>query len=153
VTINHTLANAGSAAAGAGRVGYYLSTDATITAADTLLGASSFSAVAANGSVGLSGTVTLPDNLPDGTYYIGVIGDYTDAVEETSNANNASQGVAIAVAGPPIIDLSEHVTSVSTASVGAGGSVTVNHTLSNLGSSASGAGNVGYFLSSDSTIT
>ena len=54
-------------------------------------------------------SVTLPGNLAPGTYYIGGIADYTNAVSESNESNNTYNTVAITVTAPAKPDLSEYV--------------------------------------------
>jgi hypothetical protein len=97
-TVSHHLQNVGNAAAGGSSSRIYLSTDSTITTSDTVLSTLSYPAALAAGSFTAdTQTVTVPGNLAPGTYYIGLIADYNDAVVESNNSNNASAGVALTV--------------------------------------------------------
>ena len=69
--------------------------------------------------------MTLPGNLAPGTYYIGGIADYNNALAESNETNNTYNVVQITVTAPPARPLSEYV-SVSSTTVAAGGSVTVD---------------------------
>ena len=105
VTVAYTISNSGSAKASAGDIGFYISTDSTITTDDTLVVyANAFDAVPADGALPLTTQITLPGALADGTYYIGVIADIGNDVTETNESNNASAGVSFVVAGgsPPV---------------------------------------------------
>jgi len=89
--IGFTINNAGTAAAGTSVSGIYLSTDAVITSADTLLATSNTPALAAASSDSESASFTLPGNLPNaGTYYLGVLADSTNTVAEAKEANNTA---------------------------------------------------------------
>jgi len=68
--------NAGSVAAGPFRIGVYLSTNTFIGQFDRLVGTCTRTvSLAAGASAGCGGTVTIPDDLAPGTYYLGVIAD------------------------------------------------------------------------------
>ncbi len=74
----------------------YLSTDSTITTADTLLGSVSESSLAAGASVAISNmpiALSAPANA--GTYYLGVIADPAGAITEASESNNVSNVVPV----------------------------------------------------------
>ncbi|MFC1800233.1 right-handed parallel beta-helix repeat-containing protein [Candidatus Eisenbacteria bacterium] len=70
--------------------GYYLSTDAVITAADVLLASSpGVSELDAHGDTLFSDTVlTIPPGIATGEYYIGVLADNSGAVAEDDETNN-----------------------------------------------------------------
>ena len=94
-SISFTINNAGAGAAAASTTGIYLSTDSTITSADTLVMSVATAALAAGGSVTQGTTLTLPGNLTPGTYYLGVLADYSSQLGETNETNNASNTVAV----------------------------------------------------------
>lgn len=101
VIFHQEIFNSGGTASGAGNIGYYISTDSTITINDTLIVyANLFDAVPANGSTGAQyNTVTLPTGLTPGTYYVGIIVDKDNSVAESNDNNNASVGRAITITG------------------------------------------------------
>jgi len=74
-------------------VSVYLSTDNTITTADTLLGSVSESPLAAGASIAVSIPITLAARA--GTYYLGAIADPAGAVTEASESNNVSNVVPV----------------------------------------------------------
>ena len=83
-------ANIGGTAAGAFRIGLYLSTDATITTADLLFAWCPKSSLAAGSSVSCSSpSIPIPSSVAPGTYYIGMIADDQYAVTESDETNNA----------------------------------------------------------------
>lgn len=106
-TINVTTANSGTAAAVTSVTGVYLSTDATITSADSQLGSVNVAGLAASTSSASAPSVTLPVGLVTGTYYLGAIADSTSVVTEgnagnTGESNNAKIGNAIQISGVPV---------------------------------------------------
>jgi hypothetical protein len=113
-------------------VNYYLSTDATITTADTLIGSRVVSgALAAGASSSATTTVTVPGALVPGTYYIGVIADATNAQVETNETNNALAGATIIVS--PNVDLVISALSTSSTSIKVGSSFSITDTEKNIG--------------------
>lgn len=71
-------------------VGYYLSTNDTITTADWLLGSTSLT-FNRNTVLTWKKTLTIPSNLTSGqTYWLGAIVDYTNALVEGDENNNAT---------------------------------------------------------------
>lgn len=97
-TITSSTKNQGNASSGVTtQTGFYLSTDATITSSDTLLGSASISSLPVGNSVQTSTTVTVPSNQARGTYYLGAIADYTGLVPELNEGNNNLTGMTIQV--------------------------------------------------------
>jgi Ca2+-binding RTX toxin-like protein len=94
-TVSYHITNVGTAAAAASTTGIYLSADTNINTADTLLTTFSTPSLTAGGSDNENVLLPLPGNLAPGTYYIGVIADYNGQIPESSEANNASNAVAI----------------------------------------------------------
>ena len=69
--------------------GFYLSTDAVITTADTYLDGNSNAALAAGATFTWGApSVTIPAGTPNGSYYIGILVDRTNAVCESTETNN-----------------------------------------------------------------
>lgn len=88
VTIEYTFSNLGTSRIDF-NIGYYLSTDATISTGDTRL-ATNTGAYAGAGSTGTyTKTLTIPSSTATGTYYLGLIVDYNNAVTESNESNNA----------------------------------------------------------------
>ena len=111
-------------------------TDANITTSDTLLTTVASPALAVTGAAGYYDvqnlSVTLPGNLAPGTYYIGGIADYTNAVSESNEGNNTYNTVAITVTAPAKPDLSEYV-AVGKTTLAAGASTAITTYDINLG--------------------
>src|SRR5262249_60028 len=84
--ISYHIKNVGLASTPSGFfAGAYLSTDPTVTTADTLLGFQFFGSLAAGASTSGTISVDLPSGLTLGaTYYLGVIADDTFAVSESN---------------------------------------------------------------------
>jgi len=71
-------------------LGYYISTNATITTTDTLIGTDTVT-VTRDTPDTVRKTITLPNNLaPNTNYYLGVIIDNNDSVAEWTEENNTS---------------------------------------------------------------
>jgi len=91
-SVDYWLVNFGKGTAAASTSGLYISTDATITTADTLLTTIGSAGLTANGTAGYYDhqtiTLNLPGSLAPGTYYIGGIADYTNGVAEGNEGNN-----------------------------------------------------------------
>ncbi|MGA8145945.1 MAG: CARDB domain-containing protein, partial [Gallionellaceae bacterium] len=157
LTVTDTVANQGTSPTSASsfRVNYYLSTDATITAADTLLGGRNITSIAAGATNTASTLVSVPAGLAPGVYYLGEIVDSGNAQPETNKANNALATVTITVTAAGGVDLVPTSISAGTSSVPVGGNFTVTDTVANQGISATSASSfrVNYYLSTDTTIT
>jgi hypothetical protein len=73
----------------------YLSTDSTITTADTLVVSITGSSLADGGSIPISKAIELSAPGNAGTYYLGVIADPLGAITESSESNNVSNVVPV----------------------------------------------------------
>ena len=154
-TVTDTTANTGAGGAGPSTTRYYLSTDSTITAADTLLtGTRAVLGLDAGSDDADSVTVTVPVSLTVGTYYLGACADDQAAVTESDETNNCqaatSSTVEVTAALPDLV-----VTSVGAppASAVQGGNVAATDTTTNQGPVTAGASTTRYYLSTDDTIT
>ena len=142
---NHALATVSSPAA---TLRYYRSSDATITSADTEVGADSIDALAAAATSAQTATDS-PSTA--GTYYYGacivVAGD-------SVTGNDCSASVQVDVEAR-VFDLSVTAFSVSDSSIFAGESINLTATVGNASSEMhpSLAATLKYYRSSDATIT
>lgn len=96
-SVSATVKNQGQAAAGSFVVRFYLSTDATITTSDVLLGSKTVNSLKVGASTTVNGNMTVPSTTAVGTYFIGVIVDPANSVAETDEGNNARAGNTISV--------------------------------------------------------
>ena len=165
LTANFKIQNTG-ADAQPFRVAFYLSKDTTITTSDRLLGISDLEAIAANTlTTTFSKTLSLPGYadsfwVKGGTdsYYIGMIVDSLNAVSEPNESNNTNRGSSLdwdSVQINTVLPQSDLKGTFFDAdkSFVAGGSLTTSFQVQNVGIAAAAAFRVGFYLSSDSTIT
>ncbi|MGH6751645.1 MAG: CARDB domain-containing protein [Bradyrhizobium sp.] len=156
-SLDYWLVNFGKASASGSTTGIYVSTDATITSADILLTTIGSTGLAANGASGYYDhqtlTLTMPSGLAPGTYYIGAIADYTSAVTEGNEANNNYEATRIVVTGPAQPDLVAALDSVSSTTVAAGGSTSLDYWLVNFGKASVSGSTTGIYISTDATVT
>ncbi|MEM7198605.1 MAG: CARDB domain-containing protein, partial [Pseudomonadota bacterium] len=152
VRITYGIANAGTASASVNtQTGFYLSSDQTITTSDTFLGRES-TKLGGGGRAQESDIVRLPSNLAQGTYYIGVIGDYNNRIAESDETNNiVSQAITITASATRDITISDLALSTTTAHAGA--IIDASFTASTRGGAIAKTVKHGYYLSSDSIIT
>jgi len=141
-------------------VGFYLSNDATVTTADTLLDRATVTGPTTPGeSFGANGqSLLIPGGTTAGTRYLGMIVDDTGSVAETNENNNiAASSISVTGGGggggggggQP--DLVTSACSVSPSSIDAGGSVDVSWTERNQGDADAAAFVTKVFLSSNQT--
>ncbi len=78
-------------------VGFYLSTNSTITANDRRIGTVAVSSIGAGQSIPLTLNVSIPTTLTPRTYTIGAIADDGSVLRETSEVNNAMPGNTVLV--------------------------------------------------------
>ena len=105
ISVSAGLLNQGNAAAGLFRVGFYFSTNATITTGDVFSGFSCLlSSLTAEGTDTCGGSAPVPVTLAPGAYYFGAVIDDLGQVTESNEANN-SRGTdtgTVAVTVPPL---------------------------------------------------
>ena len=155
-TLSATVTNGGDGPAGATRIRYYRSTDATITTSGTQVGTDAITALAASGSSSESLELTAPTTT--GKYYYGAC---VDAVSDESNAaNNCSSAVTVTVPVPVTVpetkslhpDLEVTLT-VNNASQQPGATLNLSATVSNTSDGESPSTTLRYYQSTDATIT
>ena len=146
MTIADTTRNQGGGAAPGSTTTFLLSADATLDAADMVLGSRAVTALAAGASEAGSTTVTIPAGTATGTYYVFARADSGAVVPETyENNNTASRTVRV---GPDL-----QVASIdAAASAGAGGAIAVTDTTRNAGGGGATATMTRFFLSPDPTL-
>lgn len=80
--------NVGDDDAGGFWVDFYLSDNSTITSSDRRIGSVYVGWLDEDEDTDVDLDVTFPDGIPPGRYYIGVIIDATDRIDETNESNN-----------------------------------------------------------------
>ena len=148
-TLSATVRNQGSGSADPTTLRYYRSTDSAITNSDTSVGTDSVSGLNSSGSGDESISLTAPST--PGTYYYGAC---VDAVTgESDTTNNCSAAVTVVVGAAPAPDLVVDTPTVDTSAPAAGARFTLSATVRNRGSVSSGSTILGYYRSTDTTIT
>lgn len=148
ITINNTVANQGDLAAANIGVGFYLSTDAICDTGDVSLGFRTISSLADGSSNTDSTAVTLDSQTAPGSYYIIVVADPSDAVDESDETNNASDAYAITISEAPKPDLLiSNLTAPDSAVTGT--TISVVNAVANEGPGDAGSFVIQFYLSSD----
>jgi len=136
------IKNQGGQAAGSFRVGFYLSTDSTITTGDFPSWGCSYDSLAAGESSGCSGLIEIPSSLPAGLYYLGAYADTDGTITESSESNNglaAPNRITITGGSAQTYTLTLNKTGTGTGTVSGSGSyasgATVNLTATSTGGS------------------
>jgi subtilase family serine protease len=148
-TIRNAVKNYGLVSSGPFRSEFYLSSDSWITTEDTLIGMQAQGGIAATTpGPEFTSTVTIPDSIPGGTYYVGWIIDSQNAVAETNETNNVYCDMnTITIPAPPLPDLTVNTYSPPTGPVAR--TFTIRNGVKNIGSVASGSCTIEFLLSSD----
>ena len=147
-TLNVTIQNTGNAASTASTVGIYQSSDATISAADTLIATMAVPALRVGASRSVRARLIMPATA--GTYYYGAIADYNNAISESDYTDNTSGAAQVDVTPAPKPNL---VVGAANINNPAGATSTMTIAVQNVGNLKSGASKVGIYESSDATIT
>jgi subtilisin family serine protease/uncharacterized membrane protein len=130
LSVTTSIRNTSAGPAAASSLKLYLSTDAVITASDSLLGSVAFGQLD-GGATSSTQTVSVrvPLSATAGSYHVGAIADADGQVEETDETDN-TKAVAIRLALPDLTVPSVTFTSAATAP---GASIGVTHTIRNVG--------------------
>ena len=151
ISANCTIANISGTLAQSSSVGYYLSTDATLSANDVLLGSSYGYSLGGNQSAYQAAYLSVPTSVAVGNYYLLFVADYQNQVAESNETNNtASLGLSIIA---PYVDLTIQQPYLSTYSTTPGSSVGLSCYVTNQGNATASSSNVGYYLSADATLS
>ena len=147
ISVTDTTKNVGGGEAGASLTQILLSANGTLDASDILAGSRSVPALAAGASSSGAVTVTIPQALAAGVWYIIARADSESAVTETSEGNNtASRSIKIGA------DLT--VTSLVSAPAGAapGQTISITDTTKNAGAAAVGPSVTYIYFSNNGSI-
>ena len=141
IAVADTTRNQGGGNADASTTRFYLSTNATLDLADTLLGGRAVPALAPGETSASSTMVTIPAGTAAGTYYVIAKSDGADALREGDENNNTGAGAILIGSDLTIGALSVPGTG------GAGLPMTVTDTTTNQGGGTSQASTTAFYLS------
>ena len=148
---NLEIKNIGDATAGNSHIGYYLSEDTSISRDDIFIGEDLVGSLAPGGRSFHSFSPTLR-NVPNGTYYVGIVVDYKGEVLESNGEDNFCSyfptTVTIEVLEPNLV-----CGDLGTLTVDEEGLTLEDFEVKNIGESQAGISHVGYYLSEDPQIS
>ncbi len=146
ISVTTTATNQGAGAAGAFRVGIYLSATDPSPGAGSLLGFRDVTSLAGGASSTATTVVAIAAGTALGTYYLSARADTGGSVAESDETNNGRTAASQLTVTRPELSVS----AVSGPSVGSPGhTVTVTTTVANTGAVSSGSFRVGIYLSAD----
>ncbi len=145
--ISHAVKNQGNVNAEAFDIGFYLSTDLVFSpATDILICSRTVSSLKAGASDPATGTMSttcaVPTTAAPGPYYVFVVADSGNTVDESNESNNATNSSSTMAIGPDLI-----VTAL-TATI-SGTDLVINDTVRNQGNLDAGTFTISYYLSTD----
>jgi subtilase family serine protease/subtilisin family serine protease len=147
ITITDTTKNQGGGAAGPSRTQFFLSTDTSLGASDTLIGGRSVEGLASGASGSSSATILIPQGTAAGNWYIIAKADGEGTVVESLETNNTAARLIQIGPDLDIIALS------APGAAGAGQSVAISDTTKNLGGETAGPSRTEFLLSTDTAIS
>ncbi|UYZ62914.1 CARDB domain-containing protein [Hymenobacter weizhouensis] len=150
LSVNCTVYNLSGTLAQSSTVGYYLSTDATLSQNDQLLGSSTGGPLASNQSAYRASSLTLPAATPTGSYYLLFAADHQNVVNESNEANNVAS-ISINVV-PSMVDLLIQQASVATPNTAPGNVLALSCYVANQGNATAQNSSVGFYLSADAVL-
>lgn len=148
-----TVTNSGVDAAGAHRVGFYLSGDQTWDSTDVLLCAVDMAAGLAAGASELVSRICTAPEAASGDLWLIAVADPDDAVFEVDDTNNSAVGVRVITIHPPDWNLNASNFSSGSSTFQSGDSVQFNLTVTNTGTVAVTGYHLDVYLSSDTSIS
>jgi hypothetical protein len=152
LTIEFEVGNAGAGAAPATTASVYLSGDAAIGGDDVFLGSFPVAALAPGGAAGRSLSATVPAEVAEGEYFIGVVAGPV-AGESNPFDNVFATPIAVTAASGERPNLViDHIT-LGAARVAAGAEAVVDFAVGNAGSGVAAASAATVYLSADATIS
>jgi subtilase family serine protease len=151
ISVSSYVSNIGNTPSVASSLGYYLSTDLTLDAADVLLGQAAVPGLQASGFYNVFGSLTLPASATPGSYYLLFVADHLNAVSEVNELNNVATAALSIVT--PGVDLILNQATLNRGSVAAGGTLTGNSYIYNQGTTTAASSAIGYYLSTDNVLS
>ena len=152
IAVDCDVLNQGSGAAGQSRLKYYFSSDAVLDASDTYLNYDNVAALGAGTTGSESANVRIPEDAPDGSYFILFVADYDQEVGESDESNNVFAlpvTVGSPVSGP---DVAVDLASLSVSQADPDEQLVASADVVNLGSAGTGVETrLKYYLSTDET--
>jgi subtilase family serine protease len=147
VSVGDTTKNQGAGVAAPSTTRFYLSSNATLDAADVLLdGSRPVPSLGGGASSAGATSVTIPSGLASGTYYVIAKADADGAVGETSETNNtAARAVSL---GADLLVSSMQVPTTAAA----GAVVSVSDTTKNQGAGVAAPTTTRFYLSTNITL-
>ncbi len=146
ITVTDTTTNQGAGGTGPATTRFFLSADATLDAADLLLGSRAVPALAAGVGSTASTPVTIPAGVAGGTWFVIAQADADGAVSETLEWNNATAR-SIQIGGDLVV-----IAVSAPASAGAGLALTVTDTTKNQGGGPVAATTTSLYLSTNTAL-
>lgn len=154
ITVSSVVKNNGNTSSNMGELWYYLSSDATESIDDIMLGASVLNGtLAAGASSTQTKTLTVPSNTASGTKYIlQKIDGWGDITESNENNNWSTAALTINTAPASLPDLTITSSTLTPNTITtAGNTILLSHTTKNIGISTANGCIVKYFLSPSSS--
>ena len=157
INVQAFVKNQGTVETDSFRLQFLLSPDNTISLGDINTGyGCTVAALAPGASFKCSGSIKIPANTPNGTYFLGAYADYFEKIPETIEHNNSlATNHTITIdggGGGPLADLIP--LSVTSPTIGvAGGMIDAKALVKNQGSNHAGVFRLSFYLSTDNTIT
>jgi len=156
LVVEAEVANQGDATAGPSTAALYLSTNTIISTFDALLDAASTPSIASGSSDTVTFRYTVDASalgLSSGTYYLGILPDYTNQVSESNETNNDDFSVQSIVLTASKPDLTISSVSINDTEWVDGDSVTVSYTVKNDGASEAASSSTAIYLSKNINIS
>gem|GEM_PF-1959922 len=152
VRVSFTIRNQGNGTANASTTNIRLNTSSSnVTTGDRLLASISTPSIGAGGTYTVSQSVTIPNDISPGSYYIWVILDVNSTANQSDESNDRANIPFTVTAPPARSDLIVQNLSVSPTSGWAGSNATVSFTIRNQGNGTANASTTNIRLNTSSS--
>jgi subtilase family serine protease len=153
LNVAYYVEDIGNAPVIAPAVGFYLSTDNTLSLDDMLIGSAQLrNTVYPSSSVYLASPIGIPPGTAPGRYYLLGMADFQDSYAETNETNNVRATPFEVTAAQPDLVLGANPY-LATRQALAGAAVATECYVTNTGAASARPSQVGYYLSADPTLS
>jgi len=154
IKLSYYFMNEGATAVTGPTVGFYLSADATWSPDDVFMGSGRAYTLYPRGGASRTSLGTIAPTTAPGKYFVLSVADDLNEVAETDETNNVrATPLEVTAARPDLAVLASPLPSLAPRQVLAGGQVTTESYVSNLGAGPAVATTLAYYLSADAVLS
>ncbi len=153
LSLSYKIQNRGKTPATTSYVGYYLSQDSVFNLLEDSYITSEYlsTTIAGNSFIYETDVFSINSTIPSGKYFLFIVSDYTNTIEEINETNNHYRiPLTITPGGSDLVPINS---SISPRFVVPGGQVSASTVISNQGTLTASSNYVGYYFSTDTILS